>query len=249
MKWLALLLLIPSFTLAQGNPDPGSTNLWSADDYDTLFPQSLALRIESISGGTVDYQGEPWAVTNGQFIAVPGTLEQTNGTSPWSIVFAVTNTVEGEWYRLEYQQGLQFTFLNYAQFSGTNGEYFESHSYAGPPDTGFWRIRNLSYIFDTPVVTSGANSCANYQGIASYLKSSPTFGWAPDTNFNVVTVSDGTGRTDTRISYTGRDGDTGCATGSISITNPPSNAYRFTLFFSNNVPSGPYPVRLNGFLP
>lgn len=89
----------------------------------------------------------------------------------------------------------------------------------------------------------------NYAGYVNYTKTiSQGWGWAP--SGTVHTASDGGGRTDTKISYFGKYGDTGCNQTTVTIPNPPpSPSYRFTIFFPNHVPTTNYPIVLTGFNP
>lgn len=92
----------------------------------------------------------------------------------------------------------------------------------------------------------------NYVGYVSYTKTVANgWGWAPDTNNTTVfTASDGGGRTNTKIRYQGKNGDTNCGMTTVTVPNPPfSAAYRFTIYFTNNLPTTNYPILLNGFQP
>jgi hypothetical protein len=102
----------------------------------------------------------------------------------------------------------------------------------------------------TPVSTSGSNSVCpgSYIGTATYSKTiAQGWGWVPT---NTVHTATDTNRSDTIVYYSGRLLDHGCNQTSVSITNPcPSTAYRFTVYFTNNVPTNPYPIVLQGFMP
>lgn len=107
-------------------------------------------------------------------------------------------------------------------------------------------------VFGTPYPGGGSQgSCPGpYAGYVNYIKTaSQGWGWAPVSGM-AHTASDGSGRTDTKIEYGGRSGDEGCHQTSVSIPNPTfSTKYRFTIYFPNNVPTGPYPIILTGFNP
>lgn len=108
-------------------------------------------------------------------------------------------------------------------------------------------------VIDGPVYSamggSGGSCPGPYVGFASYIKPSPAWGWAPSSGTTVHTATD-TNRTDTYISYLGRYYDTGCATNSVTVPNPPvSPKYRFTVFFPNNLPTNAYSIVLTGFNP
>jgi hypothetical protein len=92
----------------------------------------------------------------------------------------------------------------------------------------------------------------NYAGSITYSKTiSQGWGWAPATNSTTIfTAADGGGRTDTKIVYGGKYGDSGCDESTVTIPNPPfSPKYRFVIYFPNNVPTTNYPIILTGFDP
>jgi len=90
-----------------------------------------------------------------------------------------------------------------------------------------------------------------YAGFAQYTKSiADGWGWAPATNTNVHTVTNGGGRTDVRIEYFGEFGDSGCGSNSVTLPSvPPSPKYDFDVYFASNPPTTNYPIILNGFNP
>jgi hypothetical protein len=111
-----------------------------------------------------------------------------------------------------------------------------------------------------PIVVSGGPKASNgtinpcpgsFVGYVNYSKTiSQGWGWTPATNATVLTASDGGGRTDTKIGYVGKYGDTGCDQTTVTIPYPPySPAYRFTIYFPNNLPTTNYPIVLTGFNP
>jgi len=106
-------------------------------------------------------------------------------------------------------------------------------------------------VFGLPKISGGTqNPCpGNYAGYVNYTKTiSQGWGWAP--SGSVHTAADGGGRADTKISYLGEYGDTGCNQTTVTIPNPPfSPVYRFTIFFPNHVPATNYPIVLTGFNP
>ena len=111
-----------------------------------------------------------------------------------------------------------------------------------------------------PIVVAGLPKPSNgtigtcpgsFAGYVNYTKTiSQGWGWTPISGATVLTASDGGGRTDTKIMYGGEYGDTGCGQTSVTIPYPPpSPVYRFTIYFSNNVPTTNYPIVLTGFNP
>ncbi len=109
------------------------------------------------------------------------------------------------------------------------------------------------FVYGTPVLGSGSQGTCpgTYSGYVNYTKSvSQGWGWAPSTNTSTHTAADGTGRTDTKVQYGGKYGDTGCDQTIVTIPDPTvSPKYRFTIFFTNNVPTNAYPIILSGFNP
>jgi hypothetical protein len=106
-------------------------------------------------------------------------------------------------------------------------------------------------VFGGPKASNGTQGTCpgTYAGYVNYTKTiSQGWGWVPSTNTTIFTASDGGGRTDTKIMYGGKYGDTGCNQTTVTIPNPPpSPSYRFTIFFPNNVPTTNYPIVLTGF--
>ena len=108
-------------------------------------------------------------------------------------------------------------------------------------------------VMGTPYPGSGSQgSCPGpYTGYVAYSKTvSQGWGWTPVSGATTLTAADGSGRTDTKIQYFGAYGDNGCGQTSVTIPYPPySPAYRFTIYFTNNVPTNAYPINLTGFNP
>jgi hypothetical protein len=109
-------------------------------------------------------------------------------------------------------------------------------------------------LYGLPKASGGTQGTCpgRYAGYINFTKTiSQGWGWAPSTNTTTTfTASDGSGRTDTKIAYMGKYGDTGCDQTTVTIPNPPfSPSYRFTIYFPNNVPTTNYPIVLTGFNP
>jgi hypothetical protein len=106
-------------------------------------------------------------------------------------------------------------------------------------------------VFGTPYPGGGShNGCPGpYAGYVNYTKTiSQGWGWSP--SGTVHTASDGSGRTDTKIEYVGAYGDSGCDRTTVTIPHPAfSPVYRFTIYFTNNIPTNAYPITLTGFNP
>lgn len=107
-------------------------------------------------------------------------------------------------------------------------------------------------VWATPVANGGSSgSCPGaYAGYVNYTKTiSQGWGWVPCTNTTVHTATD-TNRTDTKVYYMGKYGDTGCAETTVTVPDPTASPkYRFTVFFPNNVPTNAYALTLDGFNP
>lgn len=109
-------------------------------------------------------------------------------------------------------------------------------------------------VFGFPLSGNGSqNTCpGHYTGYINYTKTSQQgWGWAPDTsNGNTIFTASDTNRTDTKILWGGAYGDNGCNQTTTAVVNPPmSPVYRFTIYFTNNVPTNAYPITLDGFKP
>jgi hypothetical protein len=102
----------------------------------------------------------------------------------------------------------------------------------------------------TPVVSSGTNGICpgGYIGYVNYTKTVANgWGWAPTGTGHSVTD---TNRTDTKVEFQGKSGDTGCNQTTVSIPDPTSSTkYRFHVYFTNNVPTNAYSLVLAGFNP
>jgi len=108
-------------------------------------------------------------------------------------------------------------------------------------------------VMGTPYPGNGSQgTCPGpYTGWVAYTKTvSQGWGWTPASGATVLTAADGSGRTDTKVQYVGAYGDNGCGQTTVTIPYPPfSPAYRFTIYFTNNVPTNAYPITLTGFNP
>jgi Immunoglobulin domain len=103
----------------------------------------------------------------------------------------------------------------------------------------------------TPKTSNGAQGTCpgSYAGYVIYSKTiSQGWGWTPVSGATPLTASDGGGRTDTFVTYAGMYGDSGCGQTTVTIPYPPpSPAYRFAIYFPNNVPTTNYPLVLTNF--
>jgi hypothetical protein len=109
-------------------------------------------------------------------------------------------------------------------------------------------------VFGLPTASSGSQgTCPGaYAGFVSYSKAVTNgWGWAPDTsNGNTTFTATDTNRTDTKVQYVGEFGDNGCNQTTVTLpTSPVSPAYRFGIYFTNNVPTNAYGITLTGFKP
>jgi hypothetical protein len=105
-------------------------------------------------------------------------------------------------------------------------------------------------VYAAPIVSSGGGStCPGaYEGYVNYIQTNG-WGYIPSTNTTVYTATDST-RTNTKVEYVGAYGDEGCAKMTVKVPSPAvSPAYRFTIYFANNVPTTNYPITLVGFTP
>lgn len=99
----------------------------------------------------------------------------------------------------------------------------------------------------------GQGTCpGRYVGYVAFTKPYTNgWGWTPDTtNGNTVFTATDNNRTNTKVEYVGEYGDNGCDKTTVTVPNPPiSPAYEFCIFFTNSVPTNPYPITLSGFNP
>jgi hypothetical protein len=117
------------------------------------------------------------------------------------------------------------------------------------PQTGIDPI----VVFGLPLAGGGSQPpCpGSYAGYVNYTKTiSKGWGWAPDSHNTTVFTASDTNRTDTKIEYVGAYGDVGCNSTTTTVPNSPiSPVYRFTIFFTSNVPTNAYAITLDGFKP
>lgn len=109
-------------------------------------------------------------------------------------------------------------------------------------------------VFGLPLSGGGSQgSCpGHYAGYINFTKTiAQGWGWAPDTsNGNTVFTATDTNRSDTRIMYGGEYGDGGCNQTTVTVPYPAmSPVYRFTIYFTNNVPTNVYAITMDGFKP
>ncbi|HEV2331399.1 MAG TPA: immunoglobulin domain-containing protein [Verrucomicrobiae bacterium] len=108
------------------------------------------------------------------------------------------------------------------------------------------------YSFPCPGGGSQGNCPGHFIGYVNYTKPYTNgWGWTPDTtNGNTVFTATDANQTNTKIEYVGEWADEGCSQTTVTVPNPPiSPAYRFTIYFTNNVPTNAYPITLSGFNP
>lgn len=106
-------------------------------------------------------------------------------------------------------------------------------------------------VFGAPVFSSGSQgTCPGpYAGYVNYKKTiSQGWGWAPTVGAPTQIASDNN-RTDTKVEYGGKYGDSGCNQTSVTVDPVYSPKYRFTIYFTNNVPTNAYAITLTGFDP
>jgi hypothetical protein len=110
----------------------------------------------------------------------------------------------------------------------------------------------LVVVYGQPIVSGGNQPpCpGQYTGVVNYIKTAQQgWGWTPATGTTIYKASDTT-RSNTKVEYVGAYGDEGCAKTTVTIPYPAASpAYRFTIYFTNNVPNTNYPITLSGFNP
>lgn len=173
----------------------------------------------------------PTVVTNAAFAFY--------GTTPHHLygLYRASPSLTNEWE-------LQWTFM------GTNGAYVVN---VAPTNTSaFYKVKDVCTVATvTPTASIGTvNPCpGSYIGYCQYA--TPTTGWRiADTNLPAY-ASDPL-RTDTKVIYVGRHFQNDCAPTSILVplsASHPADTYSFSIYFSNNLPTGPYDIHLVNFLP
>jgi hypothetical protein len=107
-------------------------------------------------------------------------------------------------------------------------------------------------VYALPIVSGGSEpSCpGSFEGYVNYTKTPANgWGWTPTSGATTIVAED-ENRSNTKIEYVGAYGDSGCAKTSVSIPHPAeSPAYRFSIYFTSNVPTTNYPITLIGFNP
>lgn len=197
-----------------------------------------------------------------QITAQPVDQEVPEGASTTFAVQATNGAIAYQWVRngvaLEGQTNSSLTLDNV----GTNdvGLYscvVSRDMEAVPTRSAILNVSTLAasgqiIVYGTPVANRGSQgACPGaYAGYVNYTKTvSQGWGWAPDTATTIHTARDNT-RSDTKVTYYGKNGDTGCGQTAVTVPHPPPSAkYRFAIYFPNNVPTGPYPITLSGFHP
>jgi len=108
-------------------------------------------------------------------------------------------------------------------------------------------------VFGFPLLGGGSQgTCPGpYVGYINFTKTiAQGWGWKPDTNTTTVFTASDANRTDTKIQYGGKYGDNACGQTTVTVPNPTiSSAYRFAIYFTNNVPTNAYAITLDGFKP
>jgi len=124
--------------------------------------------------------------------------------------------------------------------------------------TEFYRAEQIYdfLIYATPIASVGGGSdvcTGSFIGYAWYYLPGSQYGWVMATNAPFYIASDGTGRTDTAIYAESVSGAYACGPTPLRIPyqyDPTEQyPYLFWVYFPSNLPSGPYPLRLQGFLP
>lgn len=162
-----------------------------------------------------------------------------------------TNHVYGVYRYVSAPDSKALVSTNFVGTSGSAYLIYDSQPLSAPQNFYIGVQEPGFVIWTTPGYTgpAGTTGCpGSYIGYGNYTLPSPAWGWVPDSLF-VHTATDPTGRINSRIEYSGSNGDEGCDIVSVALpVSPLSDKYRFTVFFPNNFPSGAYPLWLKGFL-
>jgi hypothetical protein len=231
---------------------------------------SASIRIADITGSAVYTTNMSSTVVQGQGVTFTFAIEGGSNGVPYD-VFSTTNLVgprltNSVWTWLG--QGTNGGMYQVTNQTSANLFFVLGTPQLAPDGSGetvayealipHWRDGGQTntpdddiIVYGAPLATSGYNeACPGaYTGYISYKLAPPVWGWAPSTNTTVYTASD-TNRTDTQVEYVGAYGDEGCGQTTVTIPYPAiSPAYRFSIYFTNNVPLTNYPITLRGLTP
>lgn len=113
-----------------------------------------------------------------------------------------------------------------------------------PPADGF-------LIYATPFAVTGGSvgECTGaYIGEAIYSQPAPGYiGWLTN-GAAILRASDPNGNGNTRIVATSLNGSFACGQSPLNIA-PDESEFIFTVYFRTNIPTGPYPLMIQGFEP
>lgn len=112
--------------------------------------------------------------------------------------------------------------------------------------TALYRAKVATYVaYATPGESSGSFDCGSYIGYANYYGIEGEWGYLINTNMARCVIYDGVGRTNTIMTYLGRFGEHGCGVYSVTVVES-SGRVRVSCMFQDDLPSGPYPIRMKG---
>lgn len=107
-------------------------------------------------------------------------------------------------------------------------------------------------VYGTPIgggASAGANNCPpKYVGYVNFRKPTAPYGWKLTNPNGTGTASDPISP-NTVVRYFGAAlSKNGCGANRVTVPSG-TDAYRFTIYFTNTVPSGAYSIKLDGFEP
>lgn len=263
----SILLAIPlaiSFSAIADDPPPlpcptcppssgDDSNFQARPEYAT---NALLIRVASIHAGSVlVFTNQPWQLSTNNLL-VSGATTWTNWyaltNQTWTYRLGVINTDTNHLYSIRKASAVQGTYSQAVSFIGVNQvEYFTNQTGAAFVGNNFWRAQQEDgFLIWHPSITAGTPGTAcgmTYVGYGNYIKSAPAFGWTQAGGSG--TVKDVT-RSNTKIVWLDHLTQFGCGSGTgVTIPYMSGSKFRFTLYVSNNVPTGPYPLLLTGFNP
>lgn len=209
----------------------------------------LLLTVLTASAQCVDPNDPNCLCTNCPPFEPPTSAVYTNGELHLIITSSTILLTNGNLlddYVLESSSNLStWTAVTEKFETDTNGTALFSFSPTNAPL--FFRARVATLIVYANAGAANGSYCGGtYIGYANYYGFDGGYGYSSDTNMTRHVIYDGTGRTNTIVSYLGRFGDSDCDTFAVNITEVGSQRYRATLFFPNNLPTNSYPARLKG---
>ena len=214
---------------------------------------------EGSIGADVTFSLDPKfsGVTCQWFREWPDRYEQLSGETNQTFTIKGAQLADVGFYLCQVTRGNRTEYTDPAALIlSTSGSSTSATKISSASSSGFQTLDaggGTITLFGPPISSGGSSgSCPGaYAGYVSYKKTiAQGWGYAPSSGTTVHTAADVT-RSDTKVEYLGKFGDSGCALTNVTVPHPTgSPKYRFAIYFPNNVPAtNAYPIQLTGFDP